>query len=167
MACRSGVSWLYKLDESYSWDSHHQIPADLILRDAKGRVRLVMEASGRIAITPGYAWNGCSPKFCVFDLLLGTPEGVVHAVQQKPKTYYASLVHDALYQFLTDGAPVKRHHADAFFRQLLQEADFGPAWVYWLAVRAFGGVARFLTRVKRQWSGSAQPLAELMPPDRI
>ena len=24
MACRSGVSWLYKLDESYSWDSHHQ-----------------------------------------------------------------------------------------------------------------------------------------------
>ena len=162
MSCRTGVRWLYKLDASYSWDSWHSIPEDLVFRDSSGDVRLIVEATGRITVTRGYAWNGCSPKFCVFDLLLGTPEGVVYSDTHRPKTYYASLVHDALYQFLPDGLPLKRRHADAFFRRLLQESDFSPAWLYWSAVRLCGWIVRRTTKIKRRWRGSGQQLAELV-----
>ena len=154
MACETGVPWLYKLDANYTWGSGHPVPHDLVFRDEGGNVRLIIESDGRITVTRGYAWNGCSPKLCIFDVLVGTPEGVVHREMQVPKTYHASLVHDALYQFLPDGLPLQRRHADRFFRRLLDEADFGPAWIYWLAVRVFGGLVRRATRAKRRWRGS-------------
>lgn len=163
MWCRKTVRWLYKLDKNFTWDSHHPVPEDLVFRDKTGRVRLIIEETGGITVTGGYAWNGCSPKFCFFDLLLGTPEGVVHVDTQKPKTYYASLVHDALYQFLPDGLPLKRRHADAFFLRLLKESDFAFGRVYWLAVRLFGGLVRQGTSLKREWKGTRQRVAELLP----
>ena len=125
-------------------------PEDLIFRDKTGVVRLVIEQGGRITVTRGYAWNGCSPKICVFDLLLGTPEGVVHVRTGKPKTYYASLVHDALYQFLPDGLPLGRRHADRFFLLLLAESEFALRWLYWGAVAmvsVFGTMAADVTHV--------------------
>lgn len=162
MSCKSGVRWLYRLDAAYSWESGHLVPDDLVFRDKGGKVRLVLEKTGRISITRGYAWNGCSPKFCVADLLLGTPEGVVHRDTGRPKTYYASLVHDALYQFLSDGLPLNRRHADAFFRRLLEESDFAPAWLYWLAVRLFGWLVWRGKKVKRQWRGRCDRVRELV-----
>lgn len=163
MSCKSGVRWLYRLEASYSWESQHPISEDLVFRDKSGEVRLVLEKGGKITVTRGYAWNGCSPKFCVADLLLGTPEGVVHRDTGKPKTYNASLVHDALYQFLRDGLPLTRRHADAFFRRLLEESDFAPAWLYWLAVRLFGWLVWRGTKMKRQWRGSSEQVEELSP----
>lgn len=161
MACRTGVSWLYKLEANFEWHSGHPVPDDMVFRDERGKVRLIVETDGRITVTRGYAWNGCSPKFCVFDVLLGTPEGVVHREWLVPKTFRASLVHDALYQFLPDGLPLERRHADRFFRQLLEDADFGPAWLYWLAVRLFGGLVRRATKMKRNWHGAAQRVDDL------
>lgn len=162
MSCETGVRWLYKLEANFSWESKHPIPQDLVFRDSGGKVRLIVDAAGKITVTRGYAWNGCSPKFCVFDLMLGTPEGVVHHQTGRPKTYYASMVHDALYQFMSDGLPLKRRHADDFFRRLLEEADFSPAWLYWLAVRAFGWVVRRGTAMKRKWHGTRQRVDELL-----
>ncbi len=162
MSCRTGVRWLYRLDANHVWDSDHAIPEHLVFLDAKGKVRLIIEENGRITVTRGYTWNGCSPKFCVFDLFMGTPEGVVHRDTGLPKTYHASLVHDALYQFLPDGLPLGRRHADAFFRRLLKESDFAPAWLYWLAVRAFGGLVRLGTKKKRHWQGTRKSEAELL-----
>ena len=46
----------------------------------------------------GYAWDGCSPKFQLGDLIFGTPDGVI-GMNHKPKTYIASMAHDILYQF--------------------------------------------------------------------
>src|SRR5436190_2080914 len=106
MLCRNAVDWLYRLDRTFTWESGLALPHDLAFRDKQGTVRLVIETSGRITVMRGYAWNGCSPKFCVLDILIGTPDGVVHAGTGKPKAYYASLVHDALYQFLPVAAPV-------------------------------------------------------------
>lgn len=163
MMCDKGARWLYRLDENFSWDSGHTVGQDLVFRDKTGKVRLVVQASGRITVMKGYAWNGCSPKFCLFDLLLGTPDGVVHRETGKPKTYFASLVHDALYQFLRDGLPLKRHHADAFFRRLMKESDFAPRWIYWAAVRAFGWLVWLATNEKRKWKGKGQRVAELLP----
>lgn len=70
MKCHEGARWLYRLDENFSWDSGHPVGEDLVFRDKKGKVRLVIRASGRITVLKGYAWNACSPKFCVFDRLL-------------------------------------------------------------------------------------------------
>lgn len=160
--CKNSVRWLYKLEQNFTWDSKNSIPEDLVFRDKMGKVRLIIEESGRFTIMEGYAWDGCSPKFCVWDILLGTPDGVVHAQTGRPKTYYASMVHDALYQFLPDGLPLKRRHADRFFFRLMEESEFAPRWIYWGAVSIFGGVIWRATRRKRKNRGKRQRVAELI-----
>ncbi|WP_119395721.1 hypothetical protein [Salinibius halmophilus] len=86
----------------------------------------------------GYAWDGCSPKFSVLNLwVLGTPDGHVNYRTMKPYTYYASMVHDALYQYL-DSIPVSKYQVDRLFLQML--GDFQLRYPYYWAVRLFGGV---------------------------
>ena len=161
--CRNSVRWLYRLERNFTWESSHPVSDDLVFRDKKGAVRLIIEADGRITVTQGYAWNGCSPKVCVFDFLLGTPEGVVYARTEKRKTYFASLVHDALYQFLPDGLPFRRRHADRFFLVLLGESEFAPRWLYWAAVRLFGGLVWRSTRLRRQTRGEVDQVSAVLP----
>jgi len=158
MWCTDGAAWLYRLDRSYSWDSGLSIPADLVFRDAKGKVRLVIETTGRMTVMRGYSWNGCSPKFCVFDILIGTPDGVVHLRTGRPKAYFASLVHDALYQFLPLSAPLTRADADRVFLRLLAESNFAPRRLYWLAVRLFGWIVRLGQNRVRKWEGTREAL---------
>ena len=45
----------------------------------------------------GYSWDGCSPKIKFKDICLGTPDAVLSWTTRKPKTYYASMVHDVFY----------------------------------------------------------------------
>lgn len=154
--CKNSVRWLYRLEDDFTWPSEHRTDARLVFRDKTGVVRLIVEPDGRITVTRSYAWNGCSPKVCLFDFLLGTPEGVVHVRTEKRKTYFASLVHDALYQFIPDGLPFKRRTADRLFRKLLAESDFAPRWFYWVAVRTFGWIVLRSTRVKRKTRGTCE-----------
>jgi hypothetical protein len=158
MFCTNSVRWVYRLEQSYSWNSGRGIPEDLVFRDKTGAVRLVVERDGRITVTRGYSWDGCTPKFCIFDILIGIPDGVVHARTGRPKTYYSSLVHDALYQFLPDGLPFKRVDADRFFLRLMEETGFGPRWIYWIAVRLFGDLFRRAARPIRKSRGTRQPI---------
>ncbi len=162
MWCRNTVRWLYRLDDNFKWDSEHSISEDLVFRDKTGRVRLIIEKGGIITVTRGFAWNGCSPKFCVFDILFGTPEGSIHSISGKPKTYYASLVHDALYQFLADDLSVTRRDADRFFLLLLTKYEFAPRWFYWLVVRLLGWLVWRTTRAYRRNHGQAQKVSELL-----
>ena len=90
-----------------------------------------------------YAWDGCTPKFCLLDVLLGVPDGAVDSRTGKVKTYYASLVHDALYQFLDVGLPYNRKDADDFFLCLMEETGFILRQIYYRAVRLFGGSFRW------------------------
>ncbi|MFR0688261.1 DUF1353 domain-containing protein [Enterobacterales bacterium AE_CKDN230030158-1A_HGKHYDSX7] len=86
--------------------------------------------------TRTYAWDGCSPKVPFFWIAtLGTPDWWEHLEsvqclrhgQQKERTmfwpvaHHASLVHDALYQFL-NVAPVTKAEADELFHRMLLEA---------------------------------------------
>lgn len=160
--CKNSVRWVYRLDAAHSWESGREVPDDTFFFDERGNLWLIVEKSGRITVTRGYAWNGCSPKLCVWDLLVGTPDGVVHAETGKPKTYYASLVHDALYQFLRNDLPYTRQDADRFFLRLLEESDFAPRGLYWLFVRAFGWIVLRGTRWKRQWRGDRVQAAEYL-----
>jgi hypothetical protein len=158
MWCENDVSWLYRLARSHAWESGLPVEKDIAFRDKKGRVRLVLEKGGRVIVMRGYAWNGCSPKFCLFDLLVGTPDGVVDVRTGRPKTYFASLVHDALCQFLPDGLPLSRGDVDRCFLALLAESGFRPRWFYFVAVRAFGGIVVPLLRIMRGTKGSAVQL---------
>lgn len=150
------AKWLYRLSASHAWTSPIALDADYAFADAGGRVRLVLERNGAITVTRGYTWNGCSPKAQAFDFLIGTPEGVVNVRTGQRKTYFASLVHDALYQFLADGLPLTRRQADLLFLLLMRESGFRPAPVYWLFVRAFGGLVHAATRRTRHWQGTAR-----------
>lgn len=158
MFCKDSVSWLYALEENHSWESRLTFTQDYAFKDTTGVVRLILEREGRITVTSGYAWNGCSPKFCLFDILIGTPDGVVHSVTGKPKTYYASLIHDALYQFLPDGLPLKRSEADRCFLKLMAETGFRPRMLYYIAVSLFGGIVLPIERAARKTSGTTLPL---------
>jgi hypothetical protein len=163
--CKNAVDWRYRLEENYTWESRHPFERDLVFRDKNGAVRFLVSRSGTLTITRGYSWDGCTPKFCVWDFSFGTPDGVVNAKTGRPKTYFASLVHDVGYQFLPDGLPLKRREIDGFFLTLMTASDFGPRWIYWLAVRLFGGLFRRAMRVKRGSRGSAQSVAELLEPE--
>ena len=158
MWCENDVKWLYRLPASHAWESGLPIERDVAFRDKTGRVRLVLEKGGRIVVMRGYAWNGCSPKFCFCDILLGTPDGAVDVRTGKPKTYYATLVHDALCQFLPDGLPVSRREADSCFLALLRESGFRARGLYYVAVRAFGWLTQPITRRVRATRGTAMPL---------
>ena len=160
--CRNKVKWLYRSDQNYSWESGFDIREDHVFFDSKGQVRLILEKGGRITVTRGYAWNGCSPKICVFDLIIGTPDGVVHAGTGRPKAYYASMVHDALYQFLKAGSPINRRQADTVFLRLLRESDFMWSPAYWAAVRAFGWLVWTAKSKRRDWRGRAVPASSMM-----
>lgn len=162
MPSNTSVRWLYKLEKNVTWSSGCCVDEEMVFKDKKGEVRLIIETDGEITVTRGYAWNGCSPKVYVWDLFFGTPEGVVHVRTEKVKTYYASLIHDALYQFLGDGLPLSRRDADNIFFRLMAESDFKPRWIYWLFVRVFGWLVWGATKAKRKTKGKRQNVSELV-----
>ncbi len=107
-----------------------------------------------------YAWDGCTPKRWFYWLfIVGTPDWwwkTLHIFKFKkdastgdygpdPKSVYwrqafhASLVHDALYQYL-DTIPISKRDADKLFYEML--IDAGVLWiiakVYHFGVRWFG-----------------------------
>lgn len=96
-----------------------------------------IKENGVMIISKGYAWNGCSPKYQAFDLMFGTLDGAIDQRTFKPITYFASMLHDALYQFKND-VPISRKEADLLFLIELQEKKFMWSNVYYFFVRAFG-----------------------------
>ncbi|MCY1284833.1 hypothetical protein D9M68_322420 [compost metagenome] len=101
-----------------------------------------------------YAWDGCSPKIAFYWLALfgspdwwerHTPITRIHQGRLQrcevfwPLAHHASLVHDALYQYL-HVVPVSKRGADRLFQHMLRESGM-PAWLAWLyfvAVDLFG-----------------------------
>ena len=178
-SAHTGIHWifrvynLYTLEEDFIWESGHRIPQDLEFRDLKkNKVRMIIEKSGRITIRKNYSWDGCTPKFSILDLFIfGTPDGIRTGREHKPKTYYASLVHDALYQFIPemeDKTIITRKNADDFFYRMLKERDFALRGLYWLAVRALGEPFMYARKnISRQTEGCVEPwnpgIDEILP----
>jgi len=85
----------------------------------------------------GYAWDGCTPKWSLLNLIIvGIPDGHIDYRTMKPFTYYATLVHDALYQYL-NSVPIPKAEIDWLFLKML--GDFKLRSLYYLAVKYFGG----------------------------
>ena len=100
---------------------------------------------GMCFIPAGYSWDGCTPKFKVGGITIGTPDGSIHPETGKPRTYYASLVHDALYQYFPSHG-ISRKAIDDLFLEMLRMSGFRSAGLYHRMVRWFGGVFIALTR---------------------
>lgn len=156
------VKWVYLLAEDYPYNVRphlpNEFPTGCAFEDKDGQRRLEIHPDGTLKVLAEYAWDGCTPKFALWDILFGIPDGVTHAATTKPKTYYASLVHDVLYQFLDLGLPISRRAADRIFLELLTRDHFGPRWIYFAAVRVFGGIFHLFTRWKRSYRGKMVPL---------
>ncbi len=159
--CENSVKWVFELEQDFSWKSGFTFTDDFAFKDKTGIVRLILLRNGKMTVNKSYAWDGCSPKICIFDMLFGTPDGVVDSRTRKPKTYHASLIHDALYQFLPAGVPLTRKQADSCFLRLMNETGFAPRHIYHLAVRIFGGLFAHVGRRIRKSNGMRIPLHEL------
>ena len=162
MFCSNAAPWKYRLEQDHTWATWDPVCEIYASFDRKGRLRLLIDEKGVITIFRGYSWDGCSPKFCFFDFLIGTPDGVVYEPTGKPKAYYASLIHDVLYQFLGKNMPYSRRTVDGYFLRLLAESEFRPRWIYWLAVRLLGGVTKWIKKWKRGWRSSNWESGELV-----
>ncbi len=89
----------------------------------------------------GYAWDGCSPKFFFLDVYFGTPDGIIDLEMAKPETYYASLLHDVLYQFRHEYKDqISRKITDQIFLDELKKRDFSLSGLYFWVVRLFGWI---------------------------
>lgn len=89
----------------------------------------------------GFAWDGCTPKWNFADFTFGTPDGKLIKFgpgDYKPITYYASMVHDVIYQYKAC-VPITRKEADKLFFQMLREKQFMFRVVYYAVVRMGGG----------------------------
>jgi len=151
-----GAKWVFELEEDFEFDltpfGYEDTGGPYDYLDSKGQCRLTIHVDGRAIIHKGYAWDGCTPKFQLFDILLGIPDGVIHTQTKRPKCYYASLVHDVLYQFLGCDLPINRADADHLFLFYLSRDHFILRSIYFWAVRLFGGIfLRCFTRWKRDY----------------
>ena len=101
---------------------------------------LTLKPDGTLTVKGGYAWDGCSPKIVICGLAFGTPDGIVDLNTGRPKTYFASLVHDALYQCKATEIGVSRLEADALFLNMARHSGFRYAGLYYRLIRLFGGL---------------------------
>lgn len=125
--------WVFKLEEVY------RAPSNFVDYEFNSEW-LQIDEVGTIEIRKGYGWDGCTFKKSVLDVfIVGTPDGIIDIETLKPKTYYASLVHDALYQYYGYHG-IRRRDIDRLFLTMMRKKKFKPALLYYLAVRVFGGL---------------------------
>lgn len=124
----------------YVIENQVEIKTNLIDRVYENSWVTIREGVIRIKATIDrpYAWDGCSPKWERYDLILGTPDGRLDWRTLEPITYYASMIHDVLCQFINcKGFPISRIEADIIFRELLRLSGFKLTKIYFYAVRLY------------------------------
>lgn len=160
------MKWLFRLEEDYECDLRHYISAedlnqlkseirkDVYFLESSGsaKARLRITKDGDIFVFKGYSWDGNSPKINFLDLFwLGTPDGIVS--NNKPITYYASLIHDILGQFKRHPEMPSKFRAatspelwlskgrigrDGLYFSMLKQQNFLFRHLYFLAVALAG-----------------------------
>lgn len=113
--------------------------------DSRGNHWLTIDWKGNITIQKNYSWDGCTPKlFKIGKYWVGTPDGRISKRTGKPQAYYASLIHDVLYQFMKSSKmPFTRKEMDDFFKVILKRDGFKFSGLYYTAVRLFGGISQW------------------------
>lgn len=132
--------WLFTLERDLVWQSPIPPKHAATFTGEFSREWLSIDEEGFITIPAGYSWNGCSPSVKCFDWgYIGPPNGTIQKDTGVHKTYFASVVHDALYQFMDDpNMPYTRKQIDKIFLSMLREAKFSLRYPYYYSVRWFG-----------------------------
>jgi len=75
---RFAVRWIFLLDSDYRYNVGRHLPAHWregsAFLDRKGHRRLEIHSNGDVVVLAGYAWDGCTPKFCIADIVFGIPD---------------------------------------------------------------------------------------------
>lgn len=127
------IRWLFTLEEDYTYKSSLTFLKPYYFYSNSGNLLVTITEDGSITISKGYSWDGCTPKFKIWKYSIGTCDG--YQIDGKPATYYASLIHDVLYQFLHD-LEIDRKSADDIFLDLMWY--FRYKYIYYYTVRLFG-----------------------------
>lgn len=101
-----------------------------------------IDYNGILTVYEGYSWDGCSPKWELFEtgIILGTWDGFVVDGEQQLK--YPSMVHDVLCQMFHGHDDIKfytRKDIDVIFRNMMKSYGV-PYWqrvMYYYAVRGY------------------------------
>jgi hypothetical protein len=135
--------WIYKIERNIAFFPPREVFRGVAPFESEWLK--IDPVAGTIAIQKGYAWDGCSPKlFSVLGLFwAGTPDGIM-CEDGFTKTGKASLVHDALYQYLGSHG-MSRAACDKVFFHQMKDDGFALRHVYYVAVRALGGIAHWLS----------------------
>jgi hypothetical protein len=152
------VRWIYILDVDRVYNIRSYLPKDwnqgYAFYDKNGILRMEISADGTVKVLAGYAWDGCTPKWSFFDLVVGVPDGAPNHETTRPKAYFASMFHDALCQFLGVLPELKRSQVDHIFFDILTRDDFRPRYFYLGALLTFGRFSGSLKRWLRKYGGS-------------
>lgn len=126
-----------KLKRKYTLDKDYE-QYNLLFNDVVFKSRWLSIKGGKLTIKKGYSWDGCSPKYKVFGLVIGTPDG------NKDQLKYVSLVHDVLCQKKRK-LPFTKKQVNGLFYKMMTAKKWKLAKLYLLAVniklkaRDFGG----------------------------
>lgn len=125
-----------------------QLPPSMLrgVKDFKSEWLKIDTQRKVIIVKKGYSWDGCTPKlFSILGLFwVGTPDGVPLGDGFRI-TGKASLMHDALYQYLGEHT-MSRKQCDEVFKYQLGIDGFKLKWPYYAAVRTFGGLFNWYYR---------------------
>ncbi len=93
-------------------------------------------ANGKIFVYANYAWDGCTPKFRLGKLILGTWDGPNNAFAM------ASMYHDLLCQ--CNLSYPAQQEADKLFKELLIQSGCNKtlANIYWLGVSTWSRISK-------------------------
>lgn len=130
--------WKFVSKEDFNWTS-------TILKGRECNFEwLKISKDGTITVKgsnkKGYAWDGCTPKWNFLHITWGNFDGKLRKFDSgnyKPYTYYASMIHDVLYQYKRC-APITRKEADLIFYNILKKHQFMWSHVFYIGVRLFG-----------------------------
>lgn len=147
------VKWLYRLQEDFEYQSKYKFPCNYRFLDKEEITRMEIYKDGTIVVKENYCWDGCTPKFNFIDISFGVPDGITNPDTLKPKCYYASLVHDALCQFILSELPLSKRQVDGIFYDLLKRSEFKPRYIYWVFVRIFGYLFLLIDKMFRRNKG--------------
>lgn len=113
---------------------------------------LIIDAEGVMTIAKGYASDGCSPRYVFCNYVISPPDGPIDLDTGLPQTYYASLVHDALCQFIdSPDMPFSRAQIDRIFYDILVRDHFKWADQYYWAVTNLGPIHKRIERYLKRF----------------
>jgi len=130
--------WKFVHNEDFTYTTN------LLLNRSCDFIWLSISDNGTITVKgshpDGYGWDGCTPKMNLLHITWGIFDGKLKQFGEgnyKPYTYYASMIHDVLYQYKRC-VPVTRKEADLIFYTMMKESGFMWAHIYYIFVRVFG-----------------------------